>query len=95
MNNVLVDWLLTPSASFSSSFSLVVHPSTRAVGIEFGDEVASCVKLSLDGKFDLWPQPSNDPEDPQNVGLYLTAVIKYGLIDFIPFRGPDGRRPSS
>ena len=36
---------------------------------EFGDEVASKLKLTKDGRFVLWPQPSDDPEDPQNVGL--------------------------
>ena len=34
---------------------------------EFGNEVASKLKLTKDGRFVLWPQPSDDPEDPQNV----------------------------
>jgi hypothetical protein len=79
-------------------FSLIFpadHASTREAGIEFGDEVASRLKLSPDGRFVLWPQPSDDPEDPQNVRSCLTTVIKYGLIYLIPFSGPNGRRPSS
>lgn len=35
--------------------------------IEFGEEVASKLKLSSDGTKVLWPQPTDDPEDPQNV----------------------------
>ncbi|KAI0252929.1 major facilitator superfamily domain-containing protein, partial [Lactifluus subvellereus] len=34
--------------------------------IEFGNEIASRLKLSPDGKTVLWPQPTDDPEDPQN-----------------------------
>ncbi|KAI0691854.1 MFS general substrate transporter [Cytidiella melzeri] len=34
--------------------------------IEFGDEVADKLKLSADGTTVLWPQPRDDPEDPQN-----------------------------
>ncbi|KAF8799750.1 MFS general substrate transporter [Phlegmacium glaucopus] len=33
---------------------------------EFGDELASKLKLTKDGLLVLWPQPSDDPEDPQN-----------------------------
>ena len=39
--------------------------------IEFGDEIASHLKLSPDGKTILWPQPTDDPEDPQNVRLLI------------------------
>jgi MFS family permease len=34
--------------------------------IEFGEAVASKLKLSKDKQFVLWPQPTDDPEDPQN-----------------------------
>ncbi|KAF8260910.1 major facilitator superfamily domain-containing protein [Lactarius quietus] len=44
--------------------SLVLDPVEAR--IEFGDEVASRLKLSSDGKTVLWPQPTDDPEDPQN-----------------------------
>jgi hypothetical protein len=44
--------------------SLVLDPVEARV--EFGDEVASRLKLSPDGKTVLWPQPTDDPEDPQN-----------------------------
>ena len=43
---------------------------TREARIEFGDEVASRLKLSPDGKTVLWPQPTDDPEDPQNVRIF-------------------------
>ncbi|KZT22764.1 MFS general substrate transporter [Neolentinus lepideus HHB14362 ss-1] len=43
---------------------LVVDP--QEARIEFGDAVASKLKLSKDGTKVLWPQPSDDPEDPQN-----------------------------
>ncbi|EPQ53482.1 MFS general substrate transporter [Gloeophyllum trabeum ATCC 11539] len=43
---------------------LVVDPEEAR--IEFGDEIASRLKLSRDRKKVLWPQPTDDPEDPQN-----------------------------
>ncbi|PAV19715.1 MFS general substrate transporter [Pyrrhoderma noxium] len=44
--------------------SLVVDPAEARV--EFGEKVAARLKLSRDGTKVLWPQPSDDPEDPQN-----------------------------
>ncbi|KAF8999157.1 MFS general substrate transporter [Cyathus striatus] len=35
---------------------------------EFGESVASKLKLTKDGSKVLWPQPTDDPEDPQNWG---------------------------
>ncbi|TFK47554.1 MFS general substrate transporter [Heliocybe sulcata] len=43
---------------------LVVDPEEAR--IEFGEEIASRLKLSADGSKVLWPQPTDDPEDPQN-----------------------------
>ncbi|TFY82221.1 hypothetical protein EWM64_g1793 [Hericium alpestre] len=43
---------------------LVVDPAEAK--IEFGEHNASKLKLSPDGKVVLWPQPTDDPEDPQN-----------------------------
>ncbi|KAH9991576.1 MFS general substrate transporter [Russula vinacea] len=43
---------------------LVLDPNEAR--IEFGDTVASRLKLSPDGRIVLWPQPTDDPEDPQN-----------------------------
>ncbi|KAF5392824.1 hypothetical protein D9757_000896 [Collybiopsis confluens] len=43
---------------------LVVDPNEAR--IEFGDEVASRLKLSRDGTKVLWPQPRDSPYDPQN-----------------------------
>ena len=58
-----------------SSISLVDRHPIREAGIEFGSEVAARLKLSPDGKFVLWPQPSDNPEDPQNVRPFLKIVI--------------------
>ncbi|EIW55925.1 MFS general substrate transporter [Trametes versicolor FP-101664 SS1] len=43
---------------------LVVDPEEAK--IEFGEKVAKKLKLSEDGTKVLWPQPTDDPEDPQN-----------------------------
>ncbi|KAL6299412.1 MFS general substrate transporter [Sparassis latifolia] len=43
---------------------LVVDPEEAI--IEFGEDVAKRLKLSRDGTKVLWPQPTDDPEDPQN-----------------------------
>ena len=48
--------------------------STSEAHIEFGVEVASRLKLSPDTKTVLWPQPADDPEDPQNVRLLLSTT---------------------
>jgi hypothetical protein len=69
MSNVPVHWSSIPSTS--TSLSLYVpradRTCTREAHNEFGAEVASRLKLSPDGTIILWPQPSDDPEDPQNV----------------------------
>jgi hypothetical protein len=44
---------------------LVLDPSEARA--EFGDAIADRLKLSKDGRFVLWPQPTNRLEDPQNV----------------------------
>ncbi|KIJ36590.1 hypothetical protein M422DRAFT_61133 [Sphaerobolus stellatus SS14] len=44
--------------------SLVVDP--RKAQLVFGEDISSALKLSEDGKFVLWPQPTDDPADPQN-----------------------------
>ncbi|KAK7451022.1 hypothetical protein VKT23_012698 [Stygiomarasmius scandens] len=43
---------------------LVVDPEEAKV--EFGEAVASKLKLSRDGTKILWPQPTDSPNDPQN-----------------------------
>lgn len=43
---------------------LVIDPQQAKV--EFGEAVASTLKLSPDGSTILWPQPADDPNDPQN-----------------------------
>ena len=42
----------------------------REARIEFGEAVAKKLKLSADGTKVLWPQPTDDPEDPQNVSVH-------------------------
>ena len=39
---------------------------TSEAAAEFGEEIASRLKLSSDGTKVLWPQPSDSPNDPQN-----------------------------
>lgn len=48
---------------------LVVDPEEAR--IEFGDAVAKKLKLSSDGTKVLWPQPTDDPDDPQNVRVIV------------------------
>ncbi|KAJ7690392.1 major facilitator superfamily domain-containing protein [Mycena rosella] len=43
---------------------LVVDPAEAQRA--FGKAVAARLKLSADGRHVLWPQPTSDPEDPQN-----------------------------
>ncbi|KAJ7892090.1 hypothetical protein B0H14DRAFT_3691439 [Mycena olivaceomarginata] len=43
---------------------LVIGPGQAKV--EFGEDVASRLKLSADGTKVLWPQPTDSPLDPQN-----------------------------
>jgi hypothetical protein len=69
------------------------HPRNSEARVEFGDTVASRLKLSPDGKFILWPQPTDDPEDPQNVRLCPNGVTKRCDINVVPTSGPNGRRP--
>jgi hypothetical protein len=96
MSNVLADWSLIPGASLSFLslwVPLADQPYAREAHIEFGEEVASRLKLSSDGKIVLWPQPSDEPEDPQNVCPCPKGVTDYSLIDLITFSGLNGRRP--
>ncbi|EGO03406.1 hypothetical protein SERLA73DRAFT_101489 [Serpula lacrymans var. lacrymans S7.3] len=43
---------------------LVIDPLEAK--LEFGEAVATKLKLTSDGTKVLWPQPTDDPEDPQN-----------------------------
>jgi hypothetical protein len=98
MNSVPAAWSLIPSASVSFAFASTpcrLPPCNSEARIEFGDMVASRLKLSPDGKIVLWPQPSDDPEDPQNVRLCPESITDHGNVDFVSFSGPNGRRPSS
>ena len=46
---------------------IFIYSALREAREEFGNEVASKLKLTKDGLLVLWPQPSDDPADPQNV----------------------------
>ncbi|KAI9568715.1 major facilitator superfamily domain-containing protein [Boletus coccyginus] len=63
---------------------LVVDPQQAKV--EFGEAVASRLKLSEDGSMVLWPQPYDDPNDPQNwsdqrKALHLLIIT---MVSFVP-----------
>lgn len=62
------DWSLIQSAYSSRFTSLKMHGDMgfREAKIEFGEAVASRLKLSSDGTKILWPQPTDSPLDPQN-----------------------------
>lgn len=53
--------------------------------LEFGDEIASSLKLSKDGRYVLWPQPLG-PEDPQSwsEAKKRTTLIVAALAAFVP-----------
>lgn len=46
--------------------------------MEFGEVVAARLKLSEDGSMVLWPQPYDDPNDPQNVRVYWRVGLDPG-----------------
>jgi hypothetical protein len=87
--------VLDPKCVCFSFVSLVLfadHPFNSEARVEFGDAVASRLKLSPDGKIVLWPQPTDDPEDPQNVRLCLKGVTNYGDIDLVTLQWPEWRK---
>ena len=74
-------WYAVPTTGF-----------TREVHIEFGDEVASRLKLSPDGKTVLWPQPTDDPE---GLRTFVCTFNLHGGIDCRFFSGLNGARAFS
>ncbi|KAI0698164.1 MFS general substrate transporter [Cytidiella melzeri] len=56
----------------SNAGRLVVDPAEARA--EFGEAFANSLKLSQDGSKILWPQPSDDPEDPQNWSEFRKGV---------------------
>lgn len=68
-NATLVGSSLTRSKSHQLHYADAqsYFPTFREARIEFGEDVANTLKLSEDGAVVLWPQPTDDPEDPQNV----------------------------
>ena len=52
-------------------YHLIFNCLNREAKIEFGETVASKLKLTSDGTKVLWPQPTDNPEDPQNVWSVL------------------------
>ena len=64
---------------FVAVLSPFIYSALREAREEFGNELASKLKLTKDGRLVLWPQPSDDPADPQNVRspfLFLALLIK-------------------
>ncbi len=59
---------------------LITFNDCREAAIEFGEDVARSLKLSKDGKTVLWPQPTDDPEDPQNVRHVFITLNNMFLI---------------
>jgi len=63
---------------------LVVDPEEAK--IEFGEERAAKLKKTPDGKWILWPQPTDDPEDPLNWSRWrknkMLAIYCFGA--FVP-----------
>ncbi|KAF7358529.1 Efflux pump rdc3 [Mycena venus] len=61
-------WKLTETDLLSyhehNAGRLIVDP--KEAEKEFGSDVAALLKLTADGTTILWPQPTSNPEDPQN-----------------------------
>ncbi|KAJ7440296.1 MFS general substrate transporter [Mycena galericulata] len=61
-------WTLTETDLLSyherNAGRLIVDP--KEAQAEFGKDVAALLKVSADGMNILWPQPTSNPEDPQN-----------------------------
>ena len=60
---------------------------SREAKVEFGEAAASKLKLSRDGTKVLWPQPSDDLQDPQNVLFFpfklrvkLKLIFTYAVV---------------
>jgi hypothetical protein len=77
MNNMqgVSSSILSKSTSAVSGILLVLTIWTREAKIEFGEIFASKLKLTSDGTKVLWPQPTDDPEDPQNVRSILPLLV--------------------
>ncbi|KAI1798394.1 hypothetical protein LXA43DRAFT_980235, partial [Ganoderma leucocontextum] len=56
---------------------LVLDP--RSVPAEFGERISQQLKLSQDGSKILWPQPTDDPHDPQNVSRRAAIVPDFNV----------------
>lgn len=66
----------------------------RQAKVEFGEALASNLKLSKDGSMVLWPQPSDDPNDPQNVRVLLNinVLVQIMIIIFMVYQWSDQRK---
>jgi hypothetical protein len=65
------------------SLSSFICKNTNVLGreakAELGEEVFARLKLSEDGTKVLWPQPTDNSEDPQNASLTLILVSHIGM----------------
>ena len=85
MKRRLVVWLLIQRES-TLLLLLCMHMLERVFSearVEFGEKVAARLKLSRDGTKVLWPQPSDDPEDPQNVRMIPKFCTLPTLMSFL------------
>ncbi|KAJ8468672.1 hypothetical protein ONZ45_g17161 [Pleurotus djamor] len=66
--------MLVASSSIQSAFRVLIIPLivcadldlVREAKVELGEAIAAKLKLTEDGTVVLWPQPTDDPNDPQN-----------------------------
>lgn len=59
--------VLDPAYVLSFLCAAIAQPYSREARVEFGEAFTARLKLTKDGTKILWPQPTDDPEDPQNV----------------------------
>jgi hypothetical protein len=67
MSNMQDALSLILSMSMSAVLGFLILTLYRKAKSEFGEVFASKLKLTSDGTKVLWPQPTDDSNDPQNV----------------------------
>lgn len=73
MKNIQGGWSSIPGTLMNTLllFCLSFDFLNSKARIEFGETFTSKLKLTDDGTTILWPQPTDDPRDPQNVCVSL------------------------
>jgi hypothetical protein len=67
--------LIADSHGYKDHSGLVVEPAEAAK--VFGEDVASKLKTNKHGNLILYPQPTDDPNDPQNVSAATFGTALY------------------